>query len=291
PWDRHEPAYHDNSAYDDFYVNQLRELATRYGELVEFWLDGAGSEGHVYDFGRYVETLRTYQPNTLIFAGVGFLPWGDIRWAGNERGVALEDNWNVVDRHGYLRWRPVEADTPLREYNWFWHTNAEDRLRPLEELLEIYHGSVGRGAQLVLGLAPDSRGLIPEVDVARLEEFGSAIRRIYGRNLARRRGTPAKIFDGDPDTYWAEPEIRDQNKRATQIVAVFDGPKTFDRTVAMEWVNTGQHIQKYRIEAQVSGQWKVLHTGTSIGHKKIDLLPRTSSNAVRLNILWASGPA
>ncbi|MCP5118488.1 MAG: alpha-L-fucosidase, partial [bacterium] len=79
PWDRHEPAYHDNNAYDDFYVSQLRELATRYGELVEFWLDGAGSEGHVYDFERYVETLRTYQPNTLIFAGVGFLPWGDIR--------------------------------------------------------------------------------------------------------------------------------------------------------------------------------------------------------------------
>src|SRR3954452_24160370 len=65
PWDRHEPAYKDNRKYDEYYRNQLRELATRYGDLVEFWLDGAGSEGHVYDFDSYVKELRTYQPNTL----------------------------------------------------------------------------------------------------------------------------------------------------------------------------------------------------------------------------------
>jgi len=30
-------------------------------------------------------------------------------------GVISYENWNAIDRHGYLRWRPVEADTPLRK--------------------------------------------------------------------------------------------------------------------------------------------------------------------------------
>ena len=45
PWDRHEPRYKDAAAYDRYYNAELEELATRYGDLVEFWLDGAGSEG------------------------------------------------------------------------------------------------------------------------------------------------------------------------------------------------------------------------------------------------------
>jgi len=73
PWDRHEPVYKDAAAYDTHYAHQVEELASRYGELTEFWLDGAGSEGHVYDFTRYIRTLRTYQPNTMIFADVGLL--------------------------------------------------------------------------------------------------------------------------------------------------------------------------------------------------------------------------
>ena len=111
---------------------------------------------------------------------MGFLQYGDIRWVGNESGYASEENWNVVDRLGYLRWRPAEADTPLRTDHWFWHPNDEKSLKALAELVETYHKTVGRGAQLVLGLAPDNRGLLPESDVARLRAFGDEIRRIYG---------------------------------------------------------------------------------------------------------------
>jgi len=44
PWDRHEPRYKDSAAYDSYYQAELTELASNYGDLVEFWLDGAGSE-------------------------------------------------------------------------------------------------------------------------------------------------------------------------------------------------------------------------------------------------------
>src|SRR5579872_1250353 len=42
PWDRHEPRYNNAAEYDRYYLAQLDELVTEYGELVEFWLDGAG---------------------------------------------------------------------------------------------------------------------------------------------------------------------------------------------------------------------------------------------------------
>ena len=260
PWDRHEPSYKDNAAYDNYYARQVTELASRYGPLTEWWLDGAGSEGHVYGFERYIRTLRTYQPNALVFADVGLLPWADIRWAGNESGFAAEENWNVVDAYRVLRWRPAECDTPLRERHWFWHPNDERSLKPLDKLLEHYHQSVGRGAQLVLGLAPDDSGLIPVSDAARLREFGDALRRIYGRNLAPEavhEGAQTAALDGDPDTVWEAPSYR------AEIALRFERPTAIDRTVAMEWLNVGQRVQKYAIEVTDGGAWRVAASGSA----------------------------
>jgi alpha-L-fucosidase len=272
PWDRHEPSYKDNKAYDRYYEAQVLELAMGYGELVEFWLDGAGSEGHVYDFESYAGTLRTFQPNTLFFAGVGFLPWADIRWVGNEDGSAFEDNWNVIDLRSHLRWRPAEADTPLREGHWFWHPNDEKSLKPLGKLLDVYHKSVGRGAQLVLGLAPDKRGLMPEVDVARLSEFGAAIRGIYSTDLARGR----TVWTPPSDTHTVTAEVD------------FRVPVTFDRTVLAEWIHLGQHVHRYDIQAWDGSRWNTVHEATTIGHKKIDIFPRTTATRMRVRILQAS---
>ncbi len=268
PWDRHETRYKNNAAYDDYYRKELTELVTRYGEIVEFWLDGAGSEGHVYDFDSYVKTLRTYQPNALIFADVGFLQYGDIRWVGNESGFAPETNWNVVDRLGYLRWRPAEADTPLRKDHWFWHPNDEKSLKPLAELVETYHKTAGRGAQLMIGLAPDRRGLLPESDVARLGEFGAEVRRIYGKSN--------------------EATEADWSSTAPLEISVTE-PMVFDHAVLMERLTAGQRVARYAIEAWDAGKWRMLAAGTTIGHKKIDIFPRTKASRVRLRIIEASG--
>jgi alpha-L-fucosidase len=289
PWDRHEPTYKDNAAYDDYYLAQLTELATNYGELVEFWLDGAGSAGHVYDFDRYVDHLRAYQPNVMIFADAGLFKYGDIRWAGNEDGSASEDNWDVLDLHGYRRYRPVEADTPLRKEHWFWHSNDETSLKSVGELLDIYHRTVGRGAQLMIGLAPDSRGLLPGADVKRLAEFGKALQSIYApeKNLAP-RATNASAYraalDSDPDTMWSAPE----GSHSAVIDLLFAHPIGFDRAMTMEWLVDGQKIQKYAIQVLDGTNWKTICSGTTIGHKKIDLFPRLRTQHVRLNILSAA---
>ena len=196
PWDRHDPRYPDPIAYDKYYLAQLDELATHYGPLTEFWLDGAGSTGRTYDFDKIIQELRTYQPNTLVFADVALYKNADLRWVGTESGTVPYENWNVIDRAGYLRWRPVEADTPLRKLHWFWHPNDESSLNSVDELLNIYTNTVGRGAQLMLGLAPDNTGRIPDSDVKRLQEFGAAVHRLYEHNLVAESGTRRRQSGG-----------------------------------------------------------------------------------------------
>jgi alpha-L-fucosidase len=290
PWDRHEPTYNDSAAYDGYYLALLNELAISYGELVEFWLDGAGSAGHVYDFDRYVDNLRVYQPNAMVFADAALLKYGDIRWVGNENGSASEDNWNVLDLRGYLRYRPAEADTPLRKEHWFWHPNDEASLKSVSELLDTYDRTVGRGAQLMIGLAPDNRGLIPDADVKRLKEFGEALRSIYAseNNLAAGASNASaysEALDSDPDTVWSPPE----GSHAATIDLLFSHPVRFDRSLTMEWLVDGQKVQKYAIQVMEGAKWKTVYSGSTIGHKKIDIFPRMSAQHVRLNIVSASG--
>lgn len=289
PWDRHEPRYANSVDYDKFYVAQLSELAQNHGELVEFWLDGAGSAGHVYNFPRFLEELRTYQPNTLVFADAGLFEYGDIRWVGNEDGKIPYDNWNVIDRHGYLRWRPVEADTPLHKAHWFWHPNDESTLKSTAELVSIYEQSAGRGGQLMLGIAPDRRGLLPDADVRRLEEFGAAIQQRYGRSLMDKRvrtdDAGEGALDGDADTFWSAPH----DARQVMLQVKFAEAVSFDHALTMEWLDEGQHIDHYRLEAWDGKRWNSIVEGHAIGHKKIDSFPTVTASRVRLNILAASG--
>jgi alpha-L-fucosidase len=290
PWDRHEPKYKNSAEYDDYYVAELQELASNYGDLVEFWLDGAGSEGHVYNFLRYIETLRTYQPNTLVFADAGLFEYGDIRWAGNENGTIPYENWNVLDRHGYLRWRAVEADTPLRKGHWFWHPDDEATLKSVDDLVSIYDESVGRGGQLMLGIAPDRRGLLPEADMKRLQEFGDAVRQRLGQNLIAKnrisKNDTEAALDGDPDTFWSP-----AGSQHAVLEVDFSKPITFDHSLLMEWLNNGQRIEKFRIEAWTGNRWNTVVEGQAIGHKRIDRFSPVTASRVRLNILSSSAEA
>jgi len=291
PWDRHEPRYSNSAEYDKYYAAELDELAQGYGDMEEFWLDGAGSGGHVYNFQHIIEELRTYQPNTLVFADVGLFEYGDARWVGNEEGLITYENWNVIDRHGYLRWRPVEADTPLRKAHWFWHPNDESSLKSVSELVSTYEQTVGRGGQFMLGIAPDSRGLLPEADVQRLKEFGTAIRERYGNNLAAKHAptTPEMelALDGNPDTFWSAPA----GSHHAVLEVNLGKPATFDHVLTMEWLNGGQHVQKYAIEIYNEGKWVEVARGQAIGHKKIDLFAPVTASRARLNILSSTAEA
>ena len=103
PWDRNSK-YYGTPEYNDYFCNQLTELLTGYGDIFMVWFDNACGEGsngkkQEYDFKRYFELIRKYQPNAVIFNDFG----PDIRWCGNEAGKARDAEWAVVptDRFHY----------------------------------------------------------------------------------------------------------------------------------------------------------------------------------------------
>lgn len=95
PWDRHESTY-GTEKYNDYFVNQLTELCTNYGELFCLWFDGACGEGEngkkqVYDWERYYTVIRKLQPDAVIS-----ISGPDVRWIGNEGGRVRESEWSVI---------------------------------------------------------------------------------------------------------------------------------------------------------------------------------------------------
>lgn len=288
PWDRHEPKYADSAAYDMHFKNQVRELLTGYGEVGEVWFDGAGSEGHVYDWAGYYALIRQLQPDALIA-----ICGPDIRWVGNEDGVAPETLWNVQERDGTKVWYPAECDVPIRKGHWFFHTKDEKSLRSTEEVLDIYYKSVGRGGTLLLNVSPDRRGLLPESDVARLREVWKIISETFRRNLAE--GKPAiatnvrgndpsfgadKAVDGDPDTYW----VTDDGVTTASLEVDLGKATTFNRAMVQEQIALGQRVEEHVVEAWDGSGWKVVATGTTIGHKRLHRFPDVTATKVRLTI-------
>lgn len=223
PWDRNCPLYGSGKAYDDFFVGQLTELLTGYGEVFSMWFDGACGEGpngkkQFYDWDRYYKVVRELQPNACIS-----VCGPDVRWCGNEAGHTRRAEWSVVpertkdtekisensqqedseefrrrtikasdedlgsrqalENEQELTWYPAEVNTSIRP-GWFWHESENDKVRTLEELKDIYIKSVGGNATFLLNIPPTRGGLLHENDVRRLNELGEWIRSAFANNIA-----------------------------------------------------------------------------------------------------------
>lgn len=275
PWDRHDPRYPDEAAYNDVYCAQLTELLTGYGPLVEVWFDGAGSEGRQYDWPRIMGLVKQYQPDAMVFN----MGAPTVRWVGNEEGEAPYPCWNAAeaarvsmftnDMTAWLpetpEWVPAECPVPIRGNHWFWHPNDETPLRSLEELIGLYERSVGHGATLLLNVAPDNKGLFLEEEVQRVIELGDEIKRRYACPLAKSSGGRS---------------VSIRLKREEDI----------HRMVLMEQIEHGERVRSYVVEAERKGDWIEIARGSAIGHKKIDSLavPIRASH-IRLTILESVG--
>ena len=271
PWDRHEPCYPDKEAYDDFYAEQLTELLTGYGPLVEVWFDGAGSQGREYDWNRIIGLIDKYQPDAMVFN----MGRPTIRWVGNEDGVAPYPCWNTATTakesmftsdmmtwmEGTPAWVPAECDVPIRKLHWFWHPDDEASLRSLEEVLDIYYRSVGHGATLLLNISPDNRGLLPEVDVERVIEFGDEIRRRFGQPVGQTSG------------------------EGTELLLKLEYIQPVNHVIIMEDIAHGERVREYVLEAFSHGEWKELVRGSANGHKKIDRFDTVETDQLRVRIL------
>ena len=312
PWDRHDPKYGDSPKYNQHFINQLYELLENYGEVSEIWFDGACGEGpngkrQEYDFPSFIAVVRKCAPGAVIFSDAG----PDVRWVGNEKGFAGETCWSTLDRDKvkigkadgkYLNkgdpsapnWVPPECDVSVRP-GWFYHPAEDDKVKSLEQLLDIYYGSVGRNGVLLLNVPPDTRGLIHENDAARLKEFRAVLDATFKTNLARGcsitatsadKDHPAsRAVDGSADTWW----VAANGQSEATLTLDLGSPALFNVVSVQEMITQGQRVEEFRVEAWDGAGWREVGKGTTIGHKRLLRVGDVKTNKVRLIITKSRG--
>ncbi|HEU4631995.1 MAG TPA: alpha-L-fucosidase [Gemmatimonadaceae bacterium] len=288
PWDRNHPAYGDSPRYNDVYAAQLTELLTRYGPLAEVWFDGANGEGpngkrQVYDWPRTFALVRRLQPEAVIFSDAG----PDVRWCGNEKGVAGDPNWSTVDpaavpypgatgdgviaalQHGDPAgtvWRPAEADVSIRP-GWFHHPAEDARVRDVEDLVALHFSSVGRNSKLLLNVPPTRDGVLHEVDVSRLRGFRARLDALFANDLAA----------------GAAPAWRRTGARTAALELELARVRPASVARLAEPIERGQAVARWALQGDAGdGAWRPLARGTTIGHARLVRFPRTPLRRVRL---------
>ncbi len=303
PWDRNHPAY-GTPEYNKVFVSMLKEVLTHYGPVFEVWFDGANGEGpngkrQVYDWPLFNATVKKYQPNAVIFSDAG----PDVRWVGNEDGLASETSWSMVPGGRYVpgtplaselgegsengdTWVTPECDVSIRP-GWFFHAHETDKVKTPAYLLDLYEKSVGRNSLLLLNVPPDWRGHLADADVNALAGFRHLVNQVYAKNLAAGATISASSELEQTDAQsllkkrglWSarqadsEPAVTITLKKATE----------FNRVVLAEPIQFGQRVKSFTVQAQLAdGTWKTITSRTTIGHRRI--LPVETTTATRVKI-------
>jgi alpha-L-fucosidase len=130
-----------------------------------------------------------------------------------------------------------------------------------DQLLSIYYRSVGRGAQLLLNIPPNPRGLFDAKDVESATKFGAEVRRRFDEPVAQTAG------QGD------------------SVVLALPRAQRIDTVVLQEDTSQGERVRGYSLEGRMNGAWKPLGDGGAIGHKRIQPVTPTVVDAVRLQVI------
>ena len=324
PWDRNHADY-GRPAYVEYFHNQMQELLSNYGEIFEYWFDGAnGGDGWYgghsekrnidartyYKYEEARQTIQKLQPQAVIFGGT----CPDIRWIGNEEGWAGETNWGLYDEaaqkypaeliHGMpkaKRWTPGECDVSIRP-GWFYHAREDHQVKTLAHLVDLYYRSVGRNANFLLNFPVGLNGKIHSLDSARALEWRQTLAAELNQNLLKhakaeaqntrgnsRKYAPSHTTDGDWDTYWAT----DDSIHHNTLTLFFPQKQTFNRLLLQEYIPLGQRIIAFQIDYFQQGQWYPLETTdsmTTIGYKRIIRCQTTEAEKIRIHFTRSRGP-
>lgn len=286
PWDRNHPKY-GTAEYNDVFVNMMKEIFMNYGPIWEFWWDGANGEGpngkkQVYDWKKFERTIRTLSPNTVVFSDIG----PDLRWVGNENGIAGKTNWNTLDTAGFARgagapstdtlntgningknWIPAECDVSIRP-GWFYHKEEDGKVKTPEQLFDLYVKSVGRGANLLLNVPPDRRGLINANDSAALMGFKKLREENFSKNFASSYNIEGMKYLSRPFAINGTLNIK-LITFSTQKMHIALKQELINCIALKEELSNGQAIENFKIVLYNNGDKIKEIEGTTIGRERI----------------------
>lgn len=304
PWDRNAECYGQGEAYNKFFIAQLTELLSNYGEVHEVWFDGANGEGpngkkQEYDWDAILKTIRRLQPKAVT-AIMG----DDVRWVGNEGGLGRSTEWSataltpgvyprcnelnkslgiqamskdlggreLVAKATELFWYPSEVDVSIRP-GWFYHADQDNQVRSLANLVNIYFRSVGCNSVLLLNIPPDKRGLINEHDVKRIKELAGYVKTTFADNQVEKGATA-----------WAAKAGAAKEYRVKKNALV----NTF---LIQEDIKKGQRVEGFMVEVFNNGAWHHVGVGTTVGYKRLLRFSDSHAEKVRVTITGSRGDA
>ena len=297
PWDRNAPSYGDSPAYNKFFIEQLTELLSNYGEVHEVWFDGACAEGpngkkQEYDWTAILAKIRELQPKAVT-AIMG----DDVRWVGNEGGLGRETEWSatVIAPGSYTHkveankalglnemskdlgsrellakaqeayWFPSEVDVSIRP-GWFYHADQDAQVRSLANLVNIYYRSVGCNSVLLLNIPPDRRGLIHEIDVQRIKELSDYISKTFADN---------QVLDGNVAWKAEVGQSKEYEVKPGAMVNTF---------LIQEDIAQGQRVENFLVEVYSNGAWQYATEGTTVGYKRLLRFSDCQPEKIRVTI-------
>lgn len=322
PWDRNASVY-GSEAYNEMFRNQLTEVLTNYGPIDEVWFDGANGEGpngkkQEYDWASYYTLIRKLQPEAVI-AVMG----PDVRWVGTETGYGRDMEWSVVPANNLeqnsiaagsqqqmnikpmgdmrekdlgsrakiskakgLVWYPAETDVSIRP-GWFYHAHEDAKVKSPEKLLDIYFNSVGKNGVLLLNIPPNKEGLIHASDEKSLLGWKALRDSIFSHNILDAKGVKLvasanrKAVKDKKESIWTTK----QEDQPLWFEYTFPKAEKFNILQLGEYIKWGQRVEKFDIEIKKNGTWEPIGEGTTIGYKRILVLPTVEAQAVRIRIL------
>lgn len=168
---------------------QIEELCSNYGKVDILWYDGGwlAHQGTDYDSAWLWEPItlnkivRSYNPKCMVTPRSGYK--GDF-----------ECDEGPHEIKGKIVPIPWEKNMSLTEH---WAYVPEDRSWSFEYIIRMLVNAVGRDGNLLLNVAPDKNGDIPEKTVCTLKVIGEWLK-IYGESIYETR---AGVFEPVDDVY------------------------------------------------------------------------------------------
>jgi alpha-L-fucosidase len=197
--------FKNDEVYNEYVRNQVTELLTDYGDVLELWFDGGWVKDHPtgdwpwdpnweknpnsglkhgerWEWNELYALVHKLQPDCLVVnnsssdkpGAVKYLPI-DIRTAERfdfvYKGKKFEPITDPVftapdGRKVYL---PLEYCDSLAD-DWFWKKSDEKKQPSVEKICDWYRRARKTQANLLLNAGPDITGLIPDYNIKNLTE-------------------------------------------------------------------------------------------------------------------------
>ncbi len=285
--------------------------------------EGPNGKRQIYDWKAYYRIIRKLQPDAVVAIMGPDVRWvgtesgygRETEWSVVPNMVSILDTAYLTSKQDQLDaafvpkdlmssdlgsrikladanalvWYPAEVDVSIRP-GWFYHESEDSQVKTPSKLLDIYYNSVGRNAVLLLNVPPDRNGLIHDNDVNSLMEMRRILNVTFRNNLAVGATVKAtsqqadhegsNLIDEKPETYW----IASGDSSSATLEFNLPNERSFNVISLQEFIQKGQRVESFGVDAWSNGAWKEMVQGTTIGYKRLLRVPDVSTSRVRLRI-------